>query len=71
MDIEMGILQWQNEDEDLESAQAEWRITAEDLSSALTENEIGKYLELEQKAWQNQIRIRYVPTFYAMGKVKK
>jgi ubiquinone/menaquinone biosynthesis C-methylase UbiE len=69
--IESGLLQWQRRKESLEAAQMEWEVAQEDLRPYLNANELDNYVEQERSAWEQGIRIRYVPTFYALARVKK
>ena len=69
--IESGLLQWQRRKESLEEAQMEWEVTQEDLRPYLNANELDNYIGQERSAWEQGIRTRYVPTFYALTRVKK
>jgi ubiquinone/menaquinone biosynthesis C-methylase UbiE len=69
--IEMIQLQWQRDKMDFASALTEWNVAAEDLRSILNPEQIKIYLDHEKKSWEDSSRIRIIPTFYAMGKVKK
>jgi len=70
-DVEMGQLQWQPDKMDLASAEAEWNVAAEDLRTILDPKQIQHYLKFEKLVWEDSSRVRIIPTFYAMGKVKK
>lgn len=70
-DVETGLLHWQQEKMDLSSTQAEWNVAVEDLRINLSRDQIKKVLELEKKHWKDSSRVRIIPTFYAIGKVKK
>jgi ubiquinone/menaquinone biosynthesis C-methylase UbiE len=70
-DVEMSQLQWQLDKPDFSSALAEWNVTAEDLRAILSPEQIKIYLDYEKKSWEESTRVRTIPTFYAMGKVKK
>jgi SAM-dependent methyltransferase len=69
--IESGLLHWQRRKESLEEAQMEWQVTEEDLRLYLNADELANYVKQERSAWEQGIRIRYVPTFYALARVKK
>jgi ubiquinone/menaquinone biosynthesis C-methylase UbiE len=70
-DVEIGQLQWQLDKPNFASALAEWNVAAEDLRAILSPEQIKIYLDYEKKSWEESSRIRIIPTFYAMGKVKK
>jgi len=49
--------------------QMEWEVLRQDLQGWLPESEMFRLQALDVEAWRNGIRILYVPTFYAWGKV--
>jgi SAM-dependent methyltransferase len=72
-EVHSGVLggQWQAEpnlDSDLEF---EWRVLKSDLVTQMTQIEWDKLIKKDIKARQMGVRILYIPTFYAWGKVRK
>jgi ubiquinone/menaquinone biosynthesis C-methylase UbiE len=67
--IETGVLQghWSQapsrKDWDLE-----WKMIENDLSECQQFNKIKTLKDYDWNSWQNQSRILYIPTFYAIGK---
>ena len=49
--------------------QMEWEVLQNDLQGFLPESDIKRLQVLDFESWQSGIRILYVPTFYAWGKV--
>jgi len=70
-DVKVGELQWQLDKPDFASALAEWNVATEDMRTFLSSDQIKIYLDYEKKAWEESKRVQIIPTFYAMGKVKK
>ena len=70
-DVEMGQLQWQKAKMDLASALTEWNVAVGDLGTILNPGQIKNYLDRENESWEESNRVRIIPTFYALGKVKK
>ncbi len=50
--------------------ESEWQTLTQDLIQCHTSTELDAFRELERQAWHDGIRILYVPTFYACGRVK-
>jgi ubiquinone/menaquinone biosynthesis C-methylase UbiE len=49
----------------------EWAVFLADISSSAQMSKANSLRELEKNAWLEGSRILYVPTFYAMGRVKE
>ena len=49
--------------------QMEWEVLQHDLLGLLPESEIYRLQALDLESWRSGIRILFVPTFYAWGKV--
>jgi hypothetical protein len=70
-EIETGILgaQWKTGTSNL-ADQSEWEILRSDLGNQISEDELQNFRQLDQSAYQDGSRVLFVPTFYAVGKVK-
>jgi hypothetical protein len=55
---------------DLETKSSEQQTLISDLGCMMDRTEIDTLLQQDSEAWENGHRILYVPTFYAIGKVK-
>jgi ubiquinone/menaquinone biosynthesis C-methylase UbiE len=68
--VEVGVLggQWRNvpTTQDWEN---EWKILQADLAGEIGLQELLRLRRLDWEAWQKGVRILYVPTFYAWGRV--
>lgn len=66
-EVKSGILggEWQADDSRLAAQEEEWAVMLSDLG----EKTDPSWLSAFKQAWENDGRILYVPTFYAIGKV--
>ncbi len=54
---------------DPEFLKSEWSLLEQDLKGRITREEFFRLRQVDLSAWQQGIRILYVPTFYAWGRV--
>jgi ubiquinone/menaquinone biosynthesis C-methylase UbiE len=47
----------------------EWEVLKSDLTGKILLQDIQKMEKIDEQAWQAQVRVLYVPTFYAWGTV--
>jgi len=67
-DIETGVLQgsWSRGPSKTEW-DTEWKTIINDIAGKLSINEIHTLKDYDWDAWQNNTRVMFVPTFYAIG----
>jgi hypothetical protein len=76
MDIEVGVVgaQWTGVPSQ-EEIISEWEIIISDLGYLKNTSEVMRTSEeirkMDENAWENGVRVLYVPTFYARGTVPK
>jgi ubiquinone/menaquinone biosynthesis C-methylase UbiE len=47
----------------------EYKVFQQDLVSIDQQNKLSEFIDIDRKAWDENTRILYVPTFYAVGEV--
>lgn len=67
---QMGLLggQW-GAPIDPAALQSEWAVMTADLGGRLPAGELERLRRLDEQAWQQGVRVLFVPTFYAWGRV--
>ena len=70
MNIVSGVLggQWEEGHSNF-NLELEYKVFQHDLMSIDQENKLPGFIEADRKAWDENTRILYVPTFYAVGEV--
>ncbi len=68
--VRVGLLggQW-GQPLEPEFMQSEWTVIEHDLQARLPKEELARLRRIDEAAWKQGIRILFVPTFYAWGKV--
>lgn len=69
-DIQVGVLggNWKIGDSKFDS-DSEWGMVISDLKDQISENEINRFKNVSIQAYEKGMRILFVPTFYAVGRV--
>jgi len=67
-EVQSGILGAQWFSEDLKDP-TEWITLESDLAEVLPKDSLMKYKTIDHQAWTEGIRVLFVPTFFALGKV--
>lgn len=70
-DVDAGILaaQWHPPHEATDT-DTEWKMVCADLADRLSEDELATYQQIDRQARQDESRILFIPTFYAIGTVR-
>lgn len=68
--VETGVIgaQWSNHPLPVE-IESEWRVIQSDLWDKLPQEQLDRLQEMDAEAWAGGIRVLFVPTFYAWGRV--
>ena len=70
-EVEAGVLGGQWKDAPAQAdVDMEWRVLREDIKTLENQAALADIEQVERRAWQDGVRLLYVPTFYAWGKVK-
>ena len=68
-EIQHGISGYQSKSDEIpEWFNSEWKTLENDLSSFANHDQLSELRKLDLSAYQNGLRIRWVPTFYTYGK---
>jgi len=65
--IETGTIQNAGNDPNIEERKKEWDVLESDLEGMASKEEIQKMKLLDEKAWERDERVLYVPTYFAWG----
>jgi hypothetical protein len=70
--VEVGVLgaQWSGAISATEW-ESEWAVLRSDLGDSLPPSQLERLSQLDALAWQSGVRVLFVPTFYAWGKVAR
>lgn len=68
--LESGVLGSQSSnDPDPKFIKSEWDILKSDLSDELSNEELLKFQQIDLQAWNDGIRVLFVPTFYLIAEI--
>jgi len=68
-EIEAGILGAQWSAVQSQPDETEWMVLRTDLEPWLPKEKLAEYRRFDQEAYQNAVRVLFIPTFYAIGRV--
>jgi ubiquinone/menaquinone biosynthesis C-methylase UbiE len=66
-DVHCGLIGGEWDDQFPPDLDSEWETLRSDLAGYLTPAQLSEFEHFDRKAWVDQERILYIPTFYAIG----
>lgn len=68
--VESGLLsgQWTTSPS-LQDLEMEWQVLESDLAGKISQAELERFKQIDSVAWKEKVRVLFVPTFYAWGRV--